>query len=155
MKKLAVSVVIAASFLTGCATVKMESSALSESAKQFTKPAGENAGFYIFRKDTIAGAALKKDIWLNDLCIGESAKGTFFYQEVPANTEYTVSTESEFSPNTIQVQAQAGELYFVEQYIKMGLFVGGADLKLVEKGEGMAEVSKLNLASTGLCSSTK
>jgi len=110
------------------------------------------AGIYIFRKDTSFGGALKKDIWIDGSCIGESAKGVFFYHQVDGDREHEIATESEFSPNTVVLLTEAGHNYFVEQYLKMGVFVGGANLEVVEEQEGMREVSSLDMAVKGNCS---
>jgi hypothetical protein len=42
--------------------------------------------------------------------------------------------------------------YFIRQYIKIGLFVGGAGLELVDEEEGKKDVSKLGMATKGTCS---
>ncbi len=47
---------------------------------------------------------------------------------------------------------ESGNNYFIEQYIKMGAFVGGANLRLVDEELGMVEVGKLEMASPGNCS---
>ena len=46
----------------------------------------------------------------------------------------------------------AGVNYFVRQFIKLGVFVGGAGLELVSEGDGKKEVSELGLANKGTCS---
>jgi len=150
VKTFAVSMML--SLMTGCASVNMAPKQMSEAAKQFKEPAEGMAGVYIFRKDTPVGGALKKDIWIDGNCIGESAKGVFFYQQVDGGTEHEIATESEFSPNTLILLTESGRNYFVEQYLKMGLFVGGADLEVVDEQEGMKEVSKLDMAVKGNCS---
>lgn len=137
--------------LSGCASVTMESKEASESAKKFGQPANGNAALYIYRSGSFGGA-LKKDLWVNGKCIGESAPNVFFYEEVPGEAEHKVSTESEFSPNDLLVKVKAGVNYFIRQYIKMGLFVGGAGLELVSEEEGKKEVTSLNLAKKGTCS---
>lgn len=147
---LAVSAVVA--LMTGCASVNMAPENESEAAKQFNTPVDGMAGVYVYRKDTPVGAALKKDIWIDNNCLGESAKGVFFYQQVEADAEHEIATESEFSPNTLTLMAESGRNYFVEQYLKMGVFVGGADLELVGESEGMKEISKLDMAVKGNCS---
>ena len=43
------------------------------------------------------------------------------------------------------VNTTAGQNYFVKQYIKPGLFVGGAGLKLVTEAEGKAAIADLKL----------
>lgn len=149
MKRLAFGVVILA-LLAGCATVKMEDRAASQQAKQFPQPSAGQAGLYVYR-DSAFGAALKKDIRVDGKCLGESAPNVFFFTEVPPG-QRKVSTESEFSPNDLALMVEAGKNYFVRQFIKMGLFVGGAGLETVPEEQGKAAVSKLELAATGTCS---
>ena len=120
-------------------------------AKQFNQPGEGVAGIYLYRSGSFGGA-LKKDLWLDGKCVGESAPNVFFYEEVEGGADHTVSTESEFSPNDLVVKVVAGANYFVRQYIKIGVFVGGANLELVSEEEGKKEVSKLELATKGKCS---
>ena len=149
MKKLITSIALLA-LLVGCASVKMEDKAASERAKQFAQPSSGRAGLYVYRDSTF-GAALKKSVWVDDKCIGESAPNVFFYTEVaPGNRK--VSTQSEFSPNDLALMVEAGKNYFVRQFIKMGVFVGGAGLESVPEEQGRAAVAKLELASPGTCS---
>lgn len=136
--------------LTGCASVKMEDKTASDRAKQFSAPSSGNAGLYIYRNLGI-GAALKKDIRVDGKCIGESAPGVFFLTEVSGDKPHEVTTESEFSPNKLSMIFNAGKNYFIRQYIKFGVFVGGADLELVTDEEGKGEIAKLALASNGVC----
>ena len=77
--------------------------------------------------------------------MGETANKTYFYKEI-APGEHQISTESEFSDNAITFQAEGGKNYFARQYIKMGVFVGGANLQMVSEQEGMEEVLKCRLA---------
>jgi len=44
------------------------------------------------------------------------------------------------------IKTDQGMNYFVRQYIKMGVFVGGANLELVPEEEGKKGVSECNLA---------
>ncbi|MDH0097975.1 DUF2846 domain-containing protein [Ectopseudomonas hydrolytica] len=150
LKKLAFAA-FASSLLVGCASVPMEDKNASAAAKQYPTPPAGSAGLYIYRTSG-AGTALKKDIWLNDKCIGESAPNVFFYEQVKGDVEHKISTESEFSPNDLLVKTESGKNYFVKQYIKMGVFVGGANLELVNEQEGKQAVSKLEMASKGNCS---
>ena len=142
---------LAAALLSGCASVSMESKDKSDAAKTFRQPTAGNAGIYVFRSGSFGGS-LKKDVWINGRCLGESAPNVFFYEEVPGGAEHKVSTESEFSPNDLILKVVAGVNYFVRQYIKMGVFVGGAGLELVSEEDGKKEVAKLELAAKGTCS---
>ena len=148
MKKLILSMALLA-LLTGCASVKMEDKAASERAKQFARPSAGQAGLYVYR-DSPLGAALKRNIWVDDKCLGESAPNVFFYTEVaPGNRK--VSTQSEFSPNDLALLVEAGKNYFVRQYINLGVFGGGTGLETIPEEQGKAAVAKLELASAGTC----
>ncbi len=151
MKIVLLATAVVTSLLVGCASVPMESKEASNKAKEFKKPVGENAGLYIYRTSG-PGTALKKDIWVNDKCIGETAPNMFFYESVKGGEEHKISTESEFSPNDLLVKTESGQNYFVKQYIKMGVFVGGANLELIEQEKGEKAISKLELAQMGNCS---
>lgn len=143
--------VIAISLLSGCASVPMESSEKSDMAKKFSPPLDGKAGLYIYRSGSFGGA-LKKDVWVDGKCIGESAPNVFFLEEVQGGVEHKISTESEFSPNDLLVKAESGKNYFVQQYIKIGVFVGGAGVELVDEETGKKEVAQLTLAKKGSCS---
>jgi hypothetical protein len=135
----------------GCASVPMESAEKTSSAKQFTAPPEGKAGLYMYRYGSF-GAALKKDIWLDGKCVGETASNTFFYEEVDAGVEHKISTESEFSPNDLLLKVESGKQYFIKQFIKFGVFVGGAGVELVEEKEAKKQIQELSLATKGHCS---
>jgi hypothetical protein len=142
---------LTAMLFTGCASVQMESKEASQKAKQFAQPSAGQSGLYIYR-DSFVGKALKKDIWVDGKCVGESAPDVFFRTEVAGNQNHTIATESEFSPNTLSLFTEAGRNYYIRQYIKLGAFVGGADLELIPEEQGKTAVSKLELATPGTCS---
>lgn len=156
MKNLSLaSAAIAASLLfSGCASVNMAPKEESARAKEFRQPAAGNAGVYIYR-DSFVGQALKKDIWVDGKCIGESANKVFFYTQVPGDKTYKIDTESEFSPNTLEAMLAAGKNYFFRQFIKMGVFVGGAGVEEVPEEQGKKEVAQLEMAKLGSCSGAK
>lgn len=135
----------------GCAAVPMAPESTSDEAKQFNPPPDGEAGLYVYR-DSQLGAALKKDIWVDGECLGETAPQTFFYRTVAGDQEHTISTESEFSPNHLILFMKAGVNYFVRQYIKLGFFVGGANLEVADATEGESAVRELGLAESGTCS---
>lgn len=151
LKKLGM-IVFSLGLFTGCAAVPMEDSTKDLAAKEFNSPSEGNAGLYIYR-DSIVGGALKKDVWVNGKCIGETAPDVFFYEEVEGEAEHKISTESEFSANDLLLRVKAGVNYFIRQYIKLGVFVGGAGLEIVEDEAGKKAVRGLNMAKTGTCSS--
>lgn len=152
MKKVFATLAMSTLLITGCTSVPMASKEASELAKQFNAPSDGKAGLYVYRSGSFGGA-LKKDVWVDGKCIGETAPNIFFYEEVEGNVDHKVSTESEFSPNDLIISTESGKNYFVSQYIKMGVFVGGAGVELVDEEKGKKTVSKLDMASKGKCSS--
>ena len=150
LKKICKLIVVSTLF-AGCAGVPMEGMEETSIAKKFNPPAEGNSGLYIYR-NSFVGKALKKDVWVDGKCIGETAPDVFFYEEVEGDKFHTISTESEFSPNDLIVKVKSGIHYFIRQYIKMGVFVGGAALELVDKEKGKKEVSELDMATKGTCS---
>lgn len=151
MRKKFAAIAIATALISGCASVPMESKEASLKAKQFNLPTEGHSGLYVYR-DSFVGKALKKDIWIDGKCIGESAPDVFFYTEVKSGQQHTISTESEFSPNLLTINTLPGTNYFVSQYIKLGVFVGGAGLELVDEEKGKEAIMKLDLAKQGTCS---
>ena len=151
MQKKFSAIVIATALISGCASVPMESKEASVQAKKFNPPTEGHSGLYVYR-DSFVGKALKKDIWIDGKCIGESAPDVFFYEEVKGGQQHTISTESEFSPNDLAINTLPGTNYFINQYIKLGVFVGGAGLELVSEEKGKEAIMELELAKQGTCS---
>ena len=118
---------------SGCAPKEnLAPKEFSEKAKLFNPPKDNKSGIYIYR-DSILGAALKKDLFIDNKLIGESSPKMFFYEEVDGDKEHKFSTESEFSANDLILRTEKNKLYFIRQYIKLGAFVGGANLELIDE----------------------
>ena len=148
------ALVTSALLISGCASVNMASKEDSAKAKEFNAPTEGNAGVYVYR-NSFVGKALKKDVWIDGKCIGESAPDVFFYTEVEGNKIHKIDTESEFSPNTLEMMFVASKNYFIRQFIKIGVFVGGAGLEEIPESQGKADVARLEMAKPGICSATK
>lgn len=143
-KKIISLTLIAFLFLSGCASVPMAASDKDAAMKTFKTPPANKSGLYVYR-DSYLGAALKKNIYLDGKFIGESAAKTYFYRDIMPGM-HTVSTESEFGNNDLKLDAKGGKNYFIRQYIKMGLIVGGANLVLKSEEEGKKGVLATKLA---------
>jgi hypothetical protein len=131
-------------YLSGCATVPMATTEDDQLRKQFSAPVEGKAGVYIYRNSNF-GSALTKTVSIDGQLVGATAPMTYFYREVsPGN--HTLSTQSEFSNNDLIVTTNPGLNYFVRQYIKMGVFVGGANLELASEEDGKKGVSECKLA---------
>lgn len=140
--------------MAGCANVPMAPAESNQKAKTFAAPEEGKSGLYIYR-DSFAGKALKKDVYINGKCLGQTADRVFFYTQVAGDQPHKLSTESEFSPNDLLLTTDAGKNYYVRQFIKVGVFVGGAGLEQVTEAEGQRVISKreVNLAVEGQCDS--
>ena len=138
--------------MLGCASVPLQTPEITASAKEFATPPPDKAGLYIYRSSFV-GQALKKDIWIDGECVGQSANDVFFYREVSGDREHTIATESEFSPNELKIMTQSGMNYFIKQYLKMGAFVGGAGLEIIDPETAQEIIVKLNMAVGGDCGS--
>ncbi|HOZ62944.1 MAG TPA: DUF2846 domain-containing protein [Burkholderiaceae bacterium] len=154
MKIVPVIALTVALLVSGCASVDMASKAESAKAKEFNPPSQGNAGVYVYR-DSFVGKALKKDVWIDGKCIGESAPDVFFYTEVAGGNNHKMDTESEFSPNTLELMFETGKNYFIRQFIKIGVFVGGAGLEQIPEEQGKIAVAKLEMAKPGKCSAAQ
>lgn len=131
-------------YLSGCASVPMASLDEDNEKKEFSSPPENMSGLYIFRNSNFGGA-LKKSVYLNGDLIGETAPMTYFYKDVKEG-KHTISTESEFSNNDLILDVKKGLNYFIRQYIKFGVFVGGAGLEQVSEKEGKKGVLESKLA---------
>ena len=131
-------------YLTGCATVPMAPTADDQLRKQFSAPSEGKAGLYMYRNSNF-GSALTKTIFIDEQLVGATAPMTYFYREVSPG-QHTLSTQSEFSNNDLIIKTDQGMNYFVRQYIKLGVFVGGANLELVPEEDGKKGVSECKLA---------
>ena len=138
------SALILSSIITGCASVPMASVQEDMAKKKFKEPTLGKAGLYVYR-NCFVGQALKKTLYFDNYFLGETANKVYFYKEItPGN--HQLSTESEFSNNSINFQAVKGKNYFAEQYIKMGLFIGGANVKMVSEKNGKKNILESKLA---------
>ncbi|HIF17903.1 MAG TPA: DUF2846 domain-containing protein [Cycloclasticus sp.] len=130
--------------LYGCASVPMASDAEDHAKKQFTSPPSEIAGLYIYRNSNFGGA-LKKTLSIDGEVIGESAPMTYFYRELNPG-KHILSTESEFSDNIATLNVEGGKNYYMEHFIKVGVFVGGANFTFVSEEVGQKGVLECKLA---------
>lgn len=148
MKKILIIILTfsVAVLLFGCASVKMASKEEDTTSKNFNLPPADKAGLYIYR-NSFLGQALYKEVYVDSVFIGKTANGVYFYLELSPGT-HTISTQSEFSENSIIFDAEGGKNYFAEQYIKVGFFIGGAGIEMVDEKVGMQQVLECELAET-------
>jgi hypothetical protein len=149
--KIIIPIIVSALFI-GCASVPKADPQLSEQVKELSPPKDGYSSIYVFRTNSVKGASLKKDVWIDGECLGETSRGVFFHKEVEGNKKHVISTESEFSPNHLELETEEGKQYFIQQFIKMGAFVGGANLKQVDEEFGKKAIAEYSLAQGKDCS---
>ena len=135
---------ILACVLTGCANVQKADPSSSDYAKEFNTPPKGYAGVYLYR-NFFMGCGLYKNLYIDGQYLGETDRSCFFYRLARPGL-HEIQTESEFSENSIQVNMEEGQNYFIYQWIKPGIFVGGADIELVEPEKAKEEIKKLERA---------
>ena len=136
--------------MPGCASVNMASKEHSAKAKELQLPPEGQTGVHLYR-NSVLGEALSKDLRIDGNCVSVSAPDVFFYTPVDGGKTRTVETESEFSPNKLELFFESGKNYLIRQFIKVGLMVGGADLEQVAEAQGKADVATLEMAEGGQC----
>lgn len=139
-------VFVLCSVLTGCASVSVQDDSSEFYAKQFNVPPSGWAGLYLYRPCDFFGMSLKKNLYVDGQYIGETSRCRFFYRLVKPGM-HTLQTESEFSENDISLNFIEGKNKYVVQYIKPGLFVGGAFLKEQDEEEAKKEIINCKLAA--------
>ena len=144
MKLPLLATITACALLSACASVPLASKEKDAAAKAFLKPQKDKASLYVFRNGFV-GQALKKSVFIDDQVIGESANKVYFFREL-APGPHKVSTESEFGNNDLEINLAGGQQHFVEQYIKMGVLKGGANLRVVPESEARKAISDCKLA---------
>lgn len=147
---LLLAVLLAAVLVSGCASVKMADSSMDAEAKRFAAPAADESFLYIYRTACV-GSGSKMSIWIDGKHYGDLICNTFSKKSVTPG-RHVISTESEFSPNHILVDARGGEDYYILQIIRPGVFLNGANLRLVSKEEGRQKIlsySKLTQPEEG------
>lgn len=146
----------------GCSTTKVvESDSVAKSVKNFQTPKNGYAGIYVYRDSSVfdmfksltvgLNVSHSKKIYFNDVCAGELDKGYFFYFEVPGGKTYKVGTDSEFGINDLNIKAESGNLYYVQQSLKTGVVTSGSEVILAKKNEAQKAIRELMLAKQTGC----
>ena len=94
---------------------------------------------YLYRLGRMVAAANVSIVKVNSLEAGGTGPGTFFRWELKPGT-YSFSASTGESSKTVQLQVEAGKLYFIEQNIRMGINEGRVQLKEVDEATGKKNI---------------
>jgi hypothetical protein len=128
--------------LTGCASVPMASAEQDQAGKTFVAQAGK-ARIYLYRNENF-GAALKMPVSFDGKTVGQTAAKTYFFWDVDPG-KHTLSSLTE-NTSSIEVSAQADNVYYVWQDVKMGAFAARSELQIVDEATGKKGVQECKLA---------
>ena len=92
------------------------------------------------------GAAVKMDVELDGVPIGQTAAKTYLYKEVTPG-KHTIASKAE-NTDTLEIDAKPGTLSYIWQEVKMGLLYARTKLHLMDAAEGRKGVLETNLAET-------
>lgn len=152
MKSRILIAIAATVLMAGCAQpIKLADKDASAQAKLYKSPSRGKAGLYVYRSNGLTGGAARTDLWVDGRCLGTTQASLFLYTEVEGNQSHRIATQSEFSDNHVDLVTETGKLYFVRQYMKVGLFRPGANVEVVTEANGKYDVSLLDLAVAGEC----
>jgi hypothetical protein len=95
---------------------------------------------YVYRSNSMVGAAVQPKVVINGQPLGESKPGGFFFVDLPVGpVEVATSTEVE---KKLTFVLAAGQTRYVRTAIGMGLLVGRVYPELVDNAEGSKAVAE-------------
>jgi hypothetical protein len=117
--------------LYGCATVSKAPPTADAEAKLF-KANPSVSQVYVYRNETF-GAALSMPVTVNGKLAGSTGPHSYFKFDLPAG-KHVITSQGEGS--RLELDTQAGQIYYVWQEVKMGMLSGGSKLQLVAEDVG-------------------
>jgi hypothetical protein len=137
---------LVASHLSGCASVRYEDI-------DGIPDVQEGKGLVLFyRKSAVGGSALTYQLHDGTELIGVLRSGSFFYRHSePGRHTYKAQT---VASSSLLIDVVAGETYFVEGDVTMGLRVGHPRLRQRTADKAGPAIAKLRYAVPGNSSST-
>lgn len=129
--------------LISCAYVSKAPEEQNAVAMEFQAPE-DKGSVYLYRTGRAVGAAGQLLVKVNGNDAGGTGPGSFFKWDLSPGL-YTFLSSTAESSATIQVEVNAGELYFIRQDARLGLAAGRVTMKQVDSTQGMKEVKNCNL----------
>ena len=124
--------------LVSCANVSTAPDQQSAAAKEFQAPEGKGT-VYLYRTGRAVGAAGQLSVQVNGKYAGGTGPGTFFKWDLKPGT-YTFLSSTAESSATVQIDVEAGQVYFIRQDARIGINAGRVTMKEVDAEQGMREV---------------
>jgi hypothetical protein len=127
-----------AALVSGCATGPR----YAEVGESIAPLAAGEGRIYFFRSNSLWGFAIQPDIRLNDVVVGSSKPGGFFYVDRPAGSYIgAATTETE---KTLSFVLAAGETKYIRTSLGSGVLVGRIILDLEDPSKAQTEIESLS-----------
>lgn len=126
--------------LYGCASVNKAPPQADAAAKAF-QPKADVSQVYVYRNETL-GAALSMPVAVNGKLMGSTGPNSYFKFDLPPG-KHRITSQGDGS--VLDIDTEAGKLYFVWQEVKMGMMSGGSKLQLVDADKGRKGVAECSL----------
>ncbi|UCH83367.1 MAG: DUF2846 domain-containing protein [Candidatus Latescibacterota bacterium] len=136
-------IMLALPLVVGCAGTSKAPAEDTEAAMTFKVP-DDKGVVYLYRLGRAVAAANVSIVKVNSLEAGGTGPGTFFRWELKPGT-YSFSASTSESSKTVQLQVEAGKLYFIEQNIRLGLSEGRVQLKEVDEKTGKKNIQGMKM----------
>ena len=134
-------------FFAGCAGVSAAPTEQANAARTF-ETYDDKGVVYLYRPGQALGAASSTQIRVNGVVAGGTGPSTFFMWKLKPGA-YTFAASTTESAATVQLNVEAGRLYFIRQTERLGLQRGGR-VGMVEMDEstGKRALSGLRLLTS-------
>jgi len=95
-----------------------------------------------YREQRMAGAAIQFHVKQNAVPIGSLTNGSVMFRNV-APGEYGFSSEV-ITGDSLSLTVAAGQIYFVQGTVRMGLYAGRPKFTVVDEATARAAIAKIN-----------
>ncbi len=133
-----------AAVLAGCASGPK----FSEVAQSIPQLKAGDGRIYFFRDSSMMGAAIQPDIRLNDVVVGSSQPGSFFFVDRPAGS-YVASTSTE-TEKTGSFVLDAGETKYIRTSPSFGVLVGRIVVSVEDPTKAKAAIETLSYTGSAI-----
>lgn len=140
---------LAATILTGCAATGPKYSSLSNTLPTLGADKGR---IYFYRESGFIGGGLQPNIRLNEVVVGESKPGGFFFVDQSPG-QYSAATKTEVD-NSVDFSLDAGERKYIKTSISMGLLVGHVSPKVMDEEQAQKEMQNLSYIGSAVATTT-
>ncbi|MET4675675.1 MULTISPECIES: DUF2846 domain-containing protein [unclassified Luteibacter] len=144
VQQVAVWAIAAACAVSGCASVHKAGQDADARAKRFA-PVPDKAVVYIYRNE-ILGTAIKLPVLVDGIAVGDTGPNSFL--EVAVLGGNHIITSKGETDSTLSLATTAGQVYYVWQEVKVGMWAASSLLHRVDETKGQKGVRESKLLVT-------